>query len=581
MANVITTLLKMDSTQFRTGMKAAQQSIRETDGVVNKAKAGWASAFAGFASSPVVIAGATAAIGTFAAQSVSAASNLEESVNAVNVVFGESADKILEFGENAARSVGLANSEFNQLATPLGSILKNTGLEMDAVANKTIELSTRAADMASVFGGSVGDALGAIQAGLRGELDPLERFGVKLSAATVEARALADTGKESAKQLTEQEKALARIDIILEQTNQTAGDFSATSGDLANQTRILKAEFENLQAAAGKVLVPVLSDVADILLAIGDAAEFAKNKINEIPGGGSFLEDLFSGIPDIADEALFRLRELEEGLGFEVIRPQENIGALRAEFNALVAAGKETVPVVDNLGNAVEGLDSKTKAYGVTAEGTNRAIDRMAWPKLAEGARVAATEIEDLGEAAEDAATPFEILANAVNAVKEAMDEAFSDLDDDLEQLERLSDIEEQFTRIAEAETMKDAQTEIRRLIGLVADYVQGLEDIPPEKVSEILTVLRSGDVEAIRTLLDELTQDRFINIGINPPQNAFDSANAVFAPGIAPSAPTFQGLQTAIPSGPMTVYNYFPVGSTPTTTNQDLQTYYNRNGVR
>ena len=41
MANVITTLLKMDSTQFKTGLKQAQASVRETDGVVAKAKAGW------------------------------------------------------------------------------------------------------------------------------------------------------------------------------------------------------------------------------------------------------------------------------------------------------------------------------------------------------------------------------------------------------------------------------------------------------------------------------------------------------------------------------------------------------------
>ena len=33
-----------------------------------------------------------------------------------------------KFGENAAKSVGLAQSEFNQLATPLGSILSHNGI---------------------------------------------------------------------------------------------------------------------------------------------------------------------------------------------------------------------------------------------------------------------------------------------------------------------------------------------------------------------------------------------------------------------------------------------------------------------
>src|SRR6188768_207467 len=245
MANVITTLLKMDSSQFKTGLKQAQASVRETDGVVAKAKAGWSAAFSSFASSPVAIAGATAAVGTFAKASVEAASSLEESINAVNVVFGESASTILEFGENAAKSVGLAQSEFNQLATPLGSILKNAGFGLDETAEKTITLTERAADMASVFNTDVSEALSAIQAGLRGEQDPLERFGVGLSAAKVEARALADTGKDTAKSLTDQEKQLARVELILDQTNQTAGDFANTSDGLANQTRILSAEFKD------------------------------------------------------------------------------------------------------------------------------------------------------------------------------------------------------------------------------------------------------------------------------------------------------------------------------------------------
>jgi hypothetical protein len=579
MANVITTLLKMDSTQFRTGMKAAQQSIRETDGVVNKAKAGWASAFAGFASSPVVIAGATAAIGTFAAQSVSAASNLEESVNAVNVVFGESADKILEFGENAARSVGLANSEFNQLATPLGSILKNTGLEMDAVANKTIELSTRAADMASVFGGSVGDALGAIQAGLRGELDPLERFGVKLSAATVEARALADTGKESAKQLTEQEKALARIDIILEQTNQTAGDFGETSGDLANQTRVLKAEFENLQAAAGQQLIPILSDLAGLLLDIQENAGKAKNALEELPGGESLLDALGTNLFELPQESKKWWDDLGRSLGVIPEKAQE-IGALREQFNEIVAAGKEADATVQALGGSVTDLGPRWAASTIPLEAASGAFAEM----QTEADR-AADAVEGSGDAARDAERDFNVFEDGLRKAADTVDFLTSELnklDEDLGELDALAAIEEQFKRIADTEDLEEQQAEIRRLIGLVGDYVGELENIPADKVTEIISVLRSGDVDRIRTLLDELTQDRFINVSIVPKQSAFESLNAVFQPGAAPTAPTFINPNPSpVPVDMSTKIYNFPVGSTPTTVNQDLQTYYNRNGVR
>ena len=121
---------------------------------------------------------------------VNAASDLEESTNALNTVFGEGADVLLKYGENSATSVGLAQSEFNQLSAVTGSFLQNLGYNADEAAAETINLTERAADMASVFNTDVSQALEAIQSGLKGEFNPLENFGVKMNAAAIEAKAL-------------------------------------------------------------------------------------------------------------------------------------------------------------------------------------------------------------------------------------------------------------------------------------------------------------------------------------------------------------------------------------------------------
>lgn len=188
---------------------------------------------------------------------ISAASNLEESMNAVNQVFGDSAGEVLAWGKENANALGLSQAAFNQLATPMGAMLKNAGLGMDVVTKSTTSLTERAADMASVFNTDVSEAIDAINAGLRGESNPLEKYGVSLSAAAVEARALADTGKTSAKALTDQEKALARISLIMEQTNDVAGDFRNTSNGAANSARIAAARQEELAASIGQKLMPV------------------------------------------------------------------------------------------------------------------------------------------------------------------------------------------------------------------------------------------------------------------------------------------------------------------------------------
>lgn len=196
-------------------------------------------------------------------QTVHAASSLGESLNAVDKTFGESAHTIHSWAESNAASFGLSQRAFNEAATPLGAMLKNQGLTMDQVGAQTIKLTERAADMASVFNVNVSDALTAIQAGLRGESDPLERFGVSLQAVAVEARALADSGKTSAAQLTAQEKAVARLNLIYDQTASTAGDFADTSTGLANAQRIASAEIENAQAKIGTTFIPVMAAAAN------------------------------------------------------------------------------------------------------------------------------------------------------------------------------------------------------------------------------------------------------------------------------------------------------------------------------
>ena len=193
----------------------------------------------------------------FVSDSIKSASDLNESYNAVQKVFGAASNEILEWGKKNATSIGLSTKAFNEAATPLGAVLKNQGLALQDAAHWTENLTERAADMASVFNTSVPEALEAIQAGIRGEQDPLEKYGVSLSAAKVEAEAMAETHKKAKKELTATEKATARLNLIMKQTASTEGDFKGTSDQLANAQRIQQAELENTKAAIGQRLLPV------------------------------------------------------------------------------------------------------------------------------------------------------------------------------------------------------------------------------------------------------------------------------------------------------------------------------------
>lgn len=204
---------------------------------------------------------ALAAVSAGANKAIESASNLGESINAVNVVFGKGAKDILSFGESASTSVGMSNVAFNQMATITGALLKDTGKPLEEVAALTTDLATRAADMASVFNTDVNDAMSAINQAIRGETEAIRRYAGDVTDASLQTYLYSQGIDKNVTSLTEQEKRLYRVQLIMQQTQVTAGDFSNTSDSLANRQRILAADIENVSAKLGGQLLPIMQDV--------------------------------------------------------------------------------------------------------------------------------------------------------------------------------------------------------------------------------------------------------------------------------------------------------------------------------
>lgn len=205
------------------------------------------------------------AVGGFFNGAVTSASDLGESINAVNVAFEDNAAEILKLSEAAATGVGLSKEEFNAAATRFSAFSQTIVGEGGDVVGTVDDITKRAADFASVYNLDVDDALAKFQSGLAGSSEPLRAFGVDLSAATVNQFAYANGIAESGSQLTEQQKIQARYGALLEQTAKTQGDFANTSDGLANTQRIAAAEQANLTAELGETFLPVMTELNKIL----------------------------------------------------------------------------------------------------------------------------------------------------------------------------------------------------------------------------------------------------------------------------------------------------------------------------
>lgn len=298
--------------------------------------------------------------------------NLGESVNAVQVVFGDASDVIFRFADRVAQSAGLARSEFQQMSTVLGAALQNAGLTADEAAKKTITLTQRAADLASVFNTDVADALGAIQAALRGESDPIERFGVTLSAAKVDAEAAALGFSKVAGEFDATAKTAARLSLIMEQTDRVANDFSNTSDSLANRQRIAAAEMENVRAELGEALLPVFERLVDIGPRVVEGLEDMAPALAALAESTANLLESTPGIFDFMD-ALNLITDLPRGFGQvgDVIRSTaEVLGGVPQVLNSLfsgdfVGAFRRTGEVIEGLGDEAQRTLERINTQGL------------------------------------------------------------------------------------------------------------------------------------------------------------------------------------------------------------------------
>lgn len=225
-------------------------------------------------------------VGGLFTSSVGAASELNEVLSKSNTIFKENAKAIEDWAEGGARDFGLAKSEALAAAGTFGNMFTQLGISTDAAAEMSTGITELAADFASFHNADITSVIEAQSAAFRGEYDSLQRFLPLINAATVEQKALEMTGKATTAELTAQDKALAVHALMLEGAGEAAGDFDRTSGSLANQQRILSAEWENAKAKLGTALLPAMTELLRIVLdevipAIQDFADLVGPELEE------------------------------------------------------------------------------------------------------------------------------------------------------------------------------------------------------------------------------------------------------------------------------------------------------------
>lgn len=251
--------LGLDSAAFTEGLTAAQRHLRGVGQRMQSVGRNMAMVGAG------MTAAITAPLVAFGANAARAAADAEELQSAFNYSFGEMAGDMNAWAQQTGDALGRSTQAIQQAAFTFNQLFSSA----TPVAEISTELSQRfavlAQDLASFYNVTEDDALQKLRSGLVGEAEPLRAFGVFLNAAAVEAKALEMGLGGLTGELSEQDKILARAQLIWEATADAQGDLARTSGSATNQMRAMRAQFEELSVAIGQMLLPVITPIVQAL----------------------------------------------------------------------------------------------------------------------------------------------------------------------------------------------------------------------------------------------------------------------------------------------------------------------------
>lgn len=214
--------------------------------------------------------GLTLPLTAFGASAFNAASDAAELQSAFDQTFKQMSATMNKWAEDTGNALGRSTQEMKRAANTFG-IFFNTAVDPKKAAEMSQVFAKLAQDLGSFYNTDTQTAIEKLRSGLSGESEPLRDFGVFLTEANVKAKALELGLTGVGNELTEQEKILARYQLILEATKNAQGDVERTSSGTANQIRKAKAAFEELQVSIGTKLLPIITPLIEKLAAALDA----------------------------------------------------------------------------------------------------------------------------------------------------------------------------------------------------------------------------------------------------------------------------------------------------------------------
>lgn len=192
---------------------------------------------------------------------IDAAGDAAETFNKFQATFGKNAEAAGKFVDDLAKNVGRSVTDIQDSMSGFQGFFVGLGFAGDQATGLSETMQQLALDFASFNNTSDDDAVQRFISAMSGSGEVLDRYGINLKQAALDQELLKMGIAGGVAKATEQQKALARLNIIMAAMGQQGaiGDAVKTSGSFANQMKRLMANIKDTSIAIGQALLPVVT----------------------------------------------------------------------------------------------------------------------------------------------------------------------------------------------------------------------------------------------------------------------------------------------------------------------------------
>ncbi len=347
------------------------------------------------------VAAGAALAGAFIKISVDAiklAGDVEEMDSKFEAVFKETAPEARAELEKFGDEVNRSKFELLEMASTVQDTFVPLGFARDKAKDLSIELTKLAVDVASFNNAQEPEVMAAFQSAIVGNHEAVRSYGIVITQASLDQELLRMGFVGGVQGATAQEKALARLNLIVAATGDAHGDAAKTADSFVNSLKGIDATITDLKVAWGNALMPtikralpVIAEASDAIIvsiegwnALGEAQELGlitQENIKDLMGESATQTEMFAIAVELLNQhAIDNAAFLEEantqvdGWAIGMLDAAGASGELAEGLGDIDEAGEGLPTLEDNFADIRTEIDLATAANNTLWDSMNTGI---------------------------------------------------------------------------------------------------------------------------------------------------------------------------------------------------------------